>query len=179
VQLLWSYKKPSLKNVFDVFFSKYYILKGIFYLLNNALIAWTASRLFDLSWFNVFLLLFLGFPLVSFVNRIKNIPPYLLATYIMNKSLVNDAKKGLRALPLKTAEEWSAFKADFCDDHLIMQYTKSDPKAAIVQLKTLIENQNLISGIMILLIIYRAIDDLVWDAVNKENLAEIKNERNL
>ena len=127
------------------FLSKYSIVKGVFYLLNNALISWVVSRFFDVNWFDVFLLFVVGFPLLSFLNRLKSFPPCLLAAYVMNKSLVRDAKKELKNLPLKTAEEWSDFQDFYEDDLAIQQHIASNPKAFVVYVRTRIQYQNLIT----------------------------------
>lgn len=142
------------------------VLRLLFSILTSALLAWIIAAIFDLGKLPVFLALVLGFPVISWLNRVKNIPAHLAAAYILNKQLVAEAKRNLRRLPITTADEWNEFQVFYESDDEITKYRSIEPKAYAVavryEINTLKECGFLVAAIQSSWVITQAIEQL-WD----------------
>jgi len=151
---------------------KFKTLRWVFSLITSALLAWIISETADANFLVAFLALAIGLPLVVWLKRIKNIPAHLLSSYMMHKQLVGEQKKKLRKLPLKTADEWNEFQSFYDDDNAISSHAASDPKAFAVStrysIQTLRDCGNFLDFMNCGLISSRAIEDIYWEAADKE-----------
>lgn len=151
---------------------KFKILRIIFSFATSALVAWIIAKNFDINWLLTFLFLGFGLPLVVWLNRLKDVPAHLISAYFMNKELVNETKKRLKKLPLRTAEEWNDFQAFYDSDQAIAEHTTSDPKAFAISmrysLQTLRDCGNFMDFMNGGLVCSKAIEQIYWEAANKE-----------
>ena len=154
-------------------------LRFIFSLIMSALLAWAIAAIFDANTGQVFLILALGFPVVVWLERLKNIPAHLAAAAILNKQLTADIKRGLKRLPIKTADEWNDFQSFYESDQEIAQYRISDPKVFAVAIQSefaALKNAGLIvSTLHSHWIMTQAIEQMWEEAVD----ANVKQEENL
>lgn len=153
---------------------KFKTLRWVFSLITSALLGWVISETTEANFIVIFLLLAIGFPLVSWLERLKNVPAHLLSAYLMNKDLVNEVKKKLRNLPLRTSEEWNDFQSFYDDGQAVSAHVTSDPKAFAVSMRysiqTLKDCGNLLDFMNLGLVASRAIEQTYWDVVDKEEV---------
>ena len=152
---------------------KFKTLRLIISLTTSALIALAASKLADTQWIIAFGILTLGFPAIVFLEKLKVIPGHLVAAYIMNKEFVREAKKKLKKLPLKTAEEWQEFEDFYDNDRFISEYVNSDPKTFAVatrySLQTMRECGRFMDYMNCGLIQSKAIEQIFWETAENQS----------
>ncbi|PHR62340.1 MAG: hypothetical protein COA47_04545 [Robiginitomaculum sp.] len=152
---------------------KFKVLRFVFSLITSALIAWIIVESSDADWVFSFLVLAIGFPLVVWLERLKNVPAHLISAYLMNKELVNQTKKRLKKLPLKTAEDWNDFQSFYDNDQAIAEHAASDPKAYAVSMRysvqTLRDTGNFMDFMNSGLVSSKAIEEMYWKTADKEN----------
>ena len=151
---------------------KFKILRFTFSLITSGFIAWAIATNSDINWIIAFLFLTLGLPLLIWLDRLKNIPAYLLSAYLMNKALIGETKKRLRKLPLKTAEEWNDFESFYDSDQAIAEHAASDPKAFAVSMRysiqTLRDCGNFMDFMNSGLVCSRAIEQIYWETADQK-----------
>lgn len=157
---------------------KFRILRFLFSLIICAIIAWIISETADANWLIAFLFLAIGLPLIVWLERLKNVPGHLLAAYLMNKDFINETRKKLKRLPLKTAEEWNEFQSFYDNDQSIAEYAATDAKAFAVStrysLQTMRDCGNFIDFMSSSLICSRAIDQTYEELADKEQLEFVR-----
>lgn len=153
---------------------KFKILRLLLSIVTSGLIAWIIAENSQSDWLIPFLILWIGLPLVVYLNQLKNLPGHLIAAYLMNKNLINATKRQLKRLPVKTAEEWIDFQEFYETDQLISEHASSDPKAFVVSvrysLQTLRDCGNFIDLLNSTLVVSKAINQIFWEVREKEQL---------
>lgn len=164
--------KSGLAKIMEFVQLKFRTLRWVFSLVTSALLAWIIAETTESDFIISFLFLALGLPLAVWLERLKNTPAHLLSSYLMNKDLINETKKKLRKLPLKTAEEWNDFQSFYDDDQAIAAYATSDPKAFAVStrysIQTLRDCGNFLDFMNSGLVSSKAIEQMYWETADNE-----------
>jgi hypothetical protein len=112
------------------------VLRFVFSLITSLLLAWLAADIFKIELWLAFLVLAVGLPTLSWLNRLKNAPAHLAAAYLLNKQLVADIKRTLKRLPIKSPDEWGELQAFYDDDTEIVKYRFANPKTFAVAVRS-------------------------------------------
>lgn len=151
---------------------KFKTIKWVLSLTTSAFLAYVVAENTEVDFIIAFLFFALGLPLAVWLDRFKNIPAYLISAYLMNRALINETKKKLRKLPLKTADEWNDFQSFYDSDQAISEYAASDPKAFAVStrysIQTLRDCGNFLDFMNSGLITSKAIEKIYWETADNE-----------
>jgi hypothetical protein len=82
--------------------------------------------------FLLFLVLFIGLPILVWVQRAISLPGYVAAAWILNRRFITETKQKLRRLPVKSAEEWNQLISFSELNEEIAKHCANDPKASVV-----------------------------------------------
>lgn len=107
------------------------VLRCIFSLVTCGLIAWTVDSALHVGVLPLFLVLFIGLPILVWIQRIISLPGYLAAAWILHKRLLTEMKQKLSRLPIKSAEEWNELIYFSEVDSALAEHCAKDPKAFV------------------------------------------------
>jgi hypothetical protein len=108
------------------------VLRCIFSLVTCGLLAWIIGDALHFDARLLFLALFIGLPILVWVQRIISLPGYLAAAWILHKRLLMEMKQKLHRLPVKDAEEWNQLIFFSEVDSALAEHCAKDAKALIV-----------------------------------------------